>query len=362
MLVGRKRSSDETVRSVKRNTAWRVADRATAGLLDRLGLQYVCYPSSWAVAADPWFRSADVVQLHNLHGSWFSYSALPLLTRRKPVVWLLHDMWPFTGHVAYSRDCERWRDGCVSCPYVEAYPALPRDSAATLWRWKRFVYARSRLSLVAPSRWLASLVRDSPLLGRFPLRHIPYAVDTTTFAPAVRTAARVSLGLPPDRSVVLFVAADVSDRRKGFDLLERAIHALPERPLVVVAGEAALPEDADMRALGQLDDARLAAAYAAADVVALPSRDENFPNVALEALATATPCVARPVGGIPEVVRHLETGWVGEDLAEGLRLLLGDEGLRERLGRNGREVALREYSVDLQTSRYLDLYEELLAR
>ena len=359
MLVGRKQSADRDVRSVKRGNGWRAADRLAGEALDRLGLQYVFYPSSFAVARDPWFRAADVVQLHNLHGSYFSYSALPLLSRRKPVVWLLHDMWAFTGHIAYSLDCERWRHGCGSCPYLHEYPALPRDTTAALWRWKRAVYARSRLTLVTPSRWLASLVRESPLLGRFPVRHIPYAVDTEAFAPGDRAAARRALDLPPERPIVLFVASDVADPRKGFHALEQAVRGLGEPPLVVVAGAGEVPSGIETRGLAELADGRLADAYRAADVVALPSLADNFPNVAIEALACGRPVVARPAGGIGEAVRHLETGWLGADLAAGLRELLADGELRERLGRTGREVAEREYGLSLQTDRYLELYAEL---
>jgi glycosyltransferase involved in cell wall biosynthesis len=359
MLVGRKQSADRDVRSVKRGNGWRAADRLAGEALDRLGLQYVFYPSSFAVARDPWFRAADVVQLHNLHGSYFSYSALPLLSRRKPVVWLLHDMWAFTGHIAYSLDCERWRHGCGSCPYLHEYPALPRDTTAALWRWKRAVYARSRLTLVTPSRWLASLVRESPLLGRFPVRHIPYAVDTEAFAPGDRAAARRALDLPPERPIVLFVASDVADPRKGFHALEQAVRGLGEPPLVVVAGAGEVRSGIETRGLAELADGRLADAYRAADVVALPSLADNFPNVAIEALACGRPVVARPAGGIGEAVRHLETGWLGADLAAGLRELLADGELRERLGRTGREVAEREYGLSLQTDRYLELYAEL---
>jgi hypothetical protein len=101
MLVGRKVTRDADIRPLKRNLVWRALDRASGQLLDLLSLQYVFYPSSFGVLADEWFRTADVVQLHNLHGSYFGFTALPALTSRRPVVWQLHDQWGMTGHVAY---------------------------------------------------------------------------------------------------------------------------------------------------------------------------------------------------------------------------------------------------------------------
>ena len=83
--------TDVDIRPLKRNLVWRALDRASGELLDLLSLQYVFYPSSFGVLADEWFRSSDVVQLHNLHGSYFGFTALPALTSRRPVVWQLHD-------------------------------------------------------------------------------------------------------------------------------------------------------------------------------------------------------------------------------------------------------------------------------
>jgi glycosyltransferase involved in cell wall biosynthesis len=212
MLVGRKVTADAGVRRLKRNLGWRGIDRLTGGLLDRLDLQYVFYPSSFGVARDVWFREADLVQLHNLHGSYFSYTALPWLTRRRPTVWLLQDQWAMTGHVAYSLDCERWREGCGSCPYLGEYPRLRRDTTALLWRLKRGAYRRSRLTLIVPSRWMLELVQASPLLARFPVHRIPHGVDTDVFRPMPKLEARRHLGLPEDRPVVLFSASDLNER------------------------------------------------------------------------------------------------------------------------------------------------------
>ena len=198
MLVGRPLSGDADVRSIKRNVAWRAADRMAAAAFDRASLQYVFYPSSFAVPRDPWFRSADVVQLYNLHGSYFSFTALPALTRSRPVFWVLQDQWAMTGHTSYSFDCERWRHGCGECPYLSVYPPLDRDTTAALWRLKRAVYRRSRLTLVVPSRWLEHLTRESPLLRELPVHRIPHGIDTTVFAPGSQAEARRKLKLPLD--------------------------------------------------------------------------------------------------------------------------------------------------------------------
>jgi glycosyltransferase involved in cell wall biosynthesis len=366
MLVGRPLSGDEDVRSIKRNDLWRAADRAAGEVLDRLSLQYAFYPSSFGVVRDPWFRAADVVQLYNLHGSYFSFTALPLLARRRPTFWILQDQWAMTGHVAYSHDCERWRIGCGECPYLHEYPSLRRDTTATLWRLKRRVYERSRLELVVPSRWLERLTRESPLLARFPVHRIPHGVDTELFRPGPREEARARLGLPPNGRVVFFSAWDLEERRKGLHLLLRALERLDPRPFLLLAGDGSPAAVSESRSLGRISDDRvLADAYRAADVYAVPTLADVLTKTAPEAIASGVPCVAFDRGGVTDVVRHMETGYQArfgdvEDLARGLELLLGDDDLRARLGRQGRELAEREFSSRVQVGRYVDLYRSKL--
>jgi hypothetical protein len=70
-----------------------------------LGLRYITYWSTQAIAQHPFYQEADVLHFHNLHGGYFNYLFLPYLTRNKPAVYTLHDMWGFTGHCSYSLLC-----------------------------------------------------------------------------------------------------------------------------------------------------------------------------------------------------------------------------------------------------------------
>lgn len=367
MLVGRKVTGDVDIRRLKRNVLWRAADRASGTVLDAAGLQYTFYPSSFGVVRDAWFTDAQIVQLHNLHGSYFSFTALPALSRRRPLVWLLHDQWALTGHVAYSLDCERWRFGCGTCPYLDEYPRLPRDTTAFLWKLKRRIYRRSRLVLAVPSLWLGDLVRASPLLGRFPVHHIPNGIDTVRYRPGAKAEARRRLDLPADRRIVFFAAADLGERRKGLHLLESAIRRTSNPPLLLVAGAGNVAGGVESRSLGSVgDESVLADAYRAADLFAVPTLADVLTQTAQESIACGTPCISFDRGGVTEVVRHLETGYQARfgdaaSLAAGLETLLADDELLAKMSARCREVAEREYAVDLQVRRYVALYEQVLA-
>src|SRR5215211_5798452 len=336
MLVGRKVTRDADIRPLKRNLVWRALDRASGQLLDLLSLQYVFYPSSFGVLADEWFRSADVVQLHNLHG-------------------------------AYSLDCERWRHGCGACPYLGEYPRLRGDTTALLWKLKNAVYDHSKLTLVVPSQWMSDLVAASPLLSRFNVRYIPTGIDLEVFRPGPQDEARCRLLLPLDRRIVFFAAANINERRKGLHLLAEALRRLEDPPLLLVAGSGTVARGIETRYLGTvMDEEVLADAYRAADVFAVPTLADVLTQTAPESIACGTPCIAFDRGGVTDVVRHMQTGYSArfgaiDSLAEGLRTLLGDAELLDRLGRRCREVAEQEFSVDVQVQRYAGLYEELVA-
>jgi glycosyltransferase involved in cell wall biosynthesis len=372
LLVGRKHSEDASVSAFPNPGRWENA----AGRISRpLGLNYVNLGTHAALGNSALFREADVVNYHNLHSGYFNYLALAPLTRRKPSVLTLHDMWSFTGHCVYSMGCERWRTGCGSCPQPDSYPAIQRDATAWEWRLKRHVYARARLAVVSPSRWLAGLAAQS-LLARFPITCIPYGLDLAAYRPMDRAACRRALGLPEDHNILLFAAESLKDPRKGMDLLRRALAELPPSArkdvllLTFGGGIGSAGTEAGLPAihLGQIGGDRLkATVYSAADAFVFPSRADNLPLVIQEAMACGLPVVSFAVGGIPELVAHGVTGLLApaEDTAALAALaaqLLARPEWRRQLRVEARRVAEREFPMSLQATRYLSLFRELRDR
>jgi glycosyltransferase involved in cell wall biosynthesis len=375
MLVGFQCTGADDVRVIGGPVLGRL-DRACGGLIDRAGLQYLGYPASLFMTRLRWVREADVIQLFNTHGGYFSHLALGRLSHFRPVVWRLSDMWAVTGHCGYSYECERWRTGCGECPHLAEYPRLPLDTTALLWRVKRRVYDRSRLTIVAPSHWMAGIARESPLLRRFPVRIIPNGVDTQLYHPVPKAAARRALGIDAGARVVLFSANAIGLARKGGAYVEDAMRrvwaeGVRDLTLLIVGEGAGAREPAvpfPTKVIGAVrEERRMALAYAAADTFVLPTLAENLPNAILESMACGTPVVAFDVGGVSDAVRHLETGYLAvlgdsTDLAKGIRLLVEDTGLAEKLQVRCREVAENEYPLELQARRFVELYRDVIDR
>ncbi len=339
----------------------------------RVGLNDIHRISSFKIKQHKAYLEADVLNFHGTHSEFISYLALPSLTESKPAVFTLRDMWCLTGHCAISYDCDRWKIGCGHCPYPDAYPAISRDATRIEWRLKNWVYKRSKLTIVALSHWLTERAKAS-MLNRFPIYHIPNGVDTTVYQPLDPDQCRYTLGIPPGKKVLMFTATSLKLFGKGGDLLLKALRSLPESLKAEIVlllfgkegekiAEASGIQTVD---LGYISSHRLkAVAYSAADLFVFPTRAESFGMVLLESMACGTPPVSFSVGPVPELVRPGITGYLAEienakDLGNGIVQLLEDEPLRNSMGQKCREVALKEYSSELETQRYIDLYRQIL--
>lgn len=357
----------------------KIVDRIGIPLGTRFGIGNWAYRNSWRIWQTPAFQKADVINMHNLHGSYFNFRALPEIAAHKPIVWTLHDMWAMTGHCAYAYDCERWRTGCHDCQLLKEPgrqivepPPVPIDRTRSVWEAKRYVYQQMQLYIITPSQWLCSLVRKSILSPASIVRCIPNGIDLNVFRPLDRKTARQALDLPEDTLIIFFSAQGVMHGRKGFLYFLQALeklHDIHSTWLLASGGKVELGEQAKrfkVRQLGHLSDEHLQRlAFTAADVFVFPTLADNQPLVLIEALACGTPIVSFDVGGVPEMVRHLETGYLARykdanDFARGIQKLLKDDDLRHRMRLHCRKVAEEEYSSDLQARRYAGLYEEVV--
>jgi glycosyltransferase involved in cell wall biosynthesis len=313
----------------------------------------------------------DVVNLHNLHsatGSGWSPRLLAAAARVAPTAWTLHDMWSFTGRCAYNYDCRKFLTGCdETCPTPFENPVLQPDKIAGAWALRREMFAGlGNVRAVAPSRWLAAEAAAG-FWGIERVAVIPNGVPLDLYRPIDRAEARVSLGLPTDRPLLLVVAQDFRDRRKGLRLLEAALRQVEPKPCLVTVGAgspARAANDAFTRHLGYISgEEKAVLAFNAADALVHPSIADNLPNAVIEALACGTPVIGFPVGGVVDMVRPGLTGWLADEvssvaLAKAIDIALSAidaSPLRESC----RQVAEDEYGHDRQARAYLELFDRL---
>ncbi len=405
LAAGRKETSDPTVLQIPNNSVrnvWvRIWLRAAAGfdyLSPRLpgmslmasaarlaagpsrfmrnlgGVEDFDFPGAWRLMDLPPERP-DIIHCHNLHGGYFDLRVLPDLSRQAPVVMTLHDTWLLTGHCAHAIGCDRWKAGCGDCPDLSIYPAIRRDATAFNWQRKHDIYARSRLHVITPSRWLMDQVDQSILSPAIIERRVIHnGLNLSVFRPGDRVEARARLGLPQEARILLFVGqGGRSNRFKDFDTIEKALEKLSaeERPyqlLLLCLGGAGREEQVGIARIRFIDFTadldKVADIYRAADVYLHAAHADTFPNVVLEALACGTPVVATAVGGIPEQIEDGVTGFLvppRDAAAMGSRAqqLLEDAELARRMGAAAAEHARQYFGLDRQADSYLAFFREI---
>lgn len=314
-------------------------------------------------------KQTDVVHLH-----WFRETPTISTIGRisKPIVWTLHDMWAFCGaeHYTSEHDTARWRNGYTKNNRPQSEKGF--DINRLTWQRKNKNWQQP-LHIITPSNWLAQCVSESALMQRWPVHVIPNVLDTNVFKPLDKKFARKALNLPQDVPLVLFGAIKGSkDPRKGFDLLQQGLANIGETFSDTIQGlifGQSKPTDAPdlglpVQWMGHVhDEWTLALLYNAADVMVVPSRQENLPQTGTEAQACGCPVVAFNTTGLPDVVVHKKTGYLArpfetKDLAHGISWILEDQERRAALSDAARKRAVHLWSPSVIVPQYLDIYQQ----
>ncbi len=302
----------------------------------------------------------DLVHLHNLHGWYINIPVLFRYLRKKgiPVVWTLHDCWPFTGHCAHFDriGCRKWMEDCRICPLYRGYPQSRVDNARRLLRVKRkYITGLPGLTLAAPSEWLASLVRKSYLKDS-PVVVVYNGIDTELFRP-VDSDFRSRWHL--EGKVLILGVAMQWGIKKGIDVFARLAEDLDDRFGIVLVGT----DDEVDRSLPAriitihrtMNQEELAAIYTTADLFVNPTREEVFGLVNVEALACGTPVLTYDSGGSPETIDRTCGSVVERDDYEALKA----EILRITTTRPFSPEACRARALQLSATNMQDSYVRL---
>jgi len=320
-------------------------------------------------------ENVDVVHLHNAHGHYLSLDAIPVLARRAPLVWTLHDFYAFTGGCAFPLGCQKWRSKCGPCPEIGRYPLSGGyDRTRRLQAIKKKCFATLSGTIICPARHLANAVADSGVFRRADIEVIPYGVDTTLFA-RNRRSARHRLGLPLSGPVLLLTANWLDDPRKGLHFSLDVLRRLQVPGLIVlVAGrgdDQAIVNAAphlDVRTMGYVTSREtMAELYAAANLMISTSLSEVFPISIQESMACGTAVLAFDIDGVREQIEPHETGFLipvrdSSKLAAVANELLHHRERLEAVGQTARRHAVRHWAMDKCIDRHLDLYHSVVAR
>jgi len=179
----------------------------------------------------------------------------------------------------------------------------------------------------------------------------------------------------PASSRIRFIALGRLEPRKGIDIALRALARVPDADLSIVGeGESRSPLESLARTLAVADRVRFVGftsdvrdEIARAHVALSSARQEGLGIALLEAMAMARPVVALPTGGVPEIVRDGETGWLAhgsdeEFLARVMREALIDRAEIARRGLRARESVVASFSISAMRAGYERIYERTISK
>jgi len=342
----------------------------------RIGLEGLTGYSGYILPNCDYFKQADVVHLHLIHNyANFSILSLPMLSRLKPIVWTIHDPWAMTGGCVHSFDCNRWLTGCVPpCPHPRRRSPFQYYIPYLHWKIKKWVYQRSDMTLIVASQWMQDRIKSSSLLHHLPCYRIPFGIELDVFKPRSKRECRKRLGIAVDHKVIAFRDVGLeSDQFKGMRYLMEALKIYePSEPTCLLIfedgkGFKILSPKYSVITPGWIDSENLAVALSAADVFLMPSLQEAFGLMAVEAMACGTPVIVFEGTALPDVIKFPRGGLVvpardSVALAGAIQQLLDDDDRRNELSKQARQIAECEYAFPLYVQRHISLYEEVIDR
>ncbi|MCU7519719.1 MAG: glycosyltransferase [Ignavibacteria bacterium] len=316
-------------------------------------------------------READIINFHWMSGL-LNFNKISSQFRDKNIVWTLHDMNPITGGCHYAEECRNFHYECGKCPQIAS--GNPKDDSNENWKSKLNAYRKMNISFVTPSNWLRNEALKSSLAGNNSVSVIANGFPMDVFRNYDKKVLRKAAGISENSKVILF-GVDSFTTRKGFSFLRDALELLAEKVkdnvTLLIFGNIPdgikLPEAFTVLNAGRITDEKaLAGVYNIADVLVIPSLDDNLPNVVPESLACGTPVVGFNSGGIPDMIEHKRNGYLAErknyhDLAEGIYWVLF-EADAEFLKTESLRIARDRFAAEKQAKEYMMLYEKILER
>jgi glycosyltransferase involved in cell wall biosynthesis len=308
----------------------------------------------------PFYKEADIIHLHNIHGGYFDLDALIKIAAEKPIVWTMHDMWAITGGEAHTFGNKNYVKGIGQTPYANVYPLRNPwvDLRDYYLKKKKEIYKKIAPGTVwiPASHWLEKCVRESYVFNEnMRVKTIHYGIDLQTF----RNHNMRTWNVPR----VLFFNS--KSPFKGGEIFTDLIPELADNYELFVVGDKLKTEPAHVTYLSFFTDRnRLAELYNSVDMLVFPSKADTFPFTVLEAMACGVCVMGSDVCGITEQLSD-ENGILfksedNRDLLEKLKNCFSDLASVRKTGEKASINASKHYTLDEMYRKYEEIYTELV--
>lgn len=313
---------------------------------------------------DPLIVNADIVHIHWISNFITNKEIYRLHIHGKKICWTLHDMWPFTGGCFYDKNCQGYIKSCQNC---KIYNDMIRKKAVEKnFRNRRFIMMSASVYMIGCSKWITFEAKKSNILPNEKIINIPNIIDTREFRPVENIQIKEKYGIKNNMITILVGAMNPKDDRKGYKFIKEIINKIDSNKYqLIVFGDCKefIPENNYICRLGRIEDIKeLNLIYNIADVFLAPSVQENLANTVLEAMAAGVPVVAFNIGGMSDMILHLQNGYLAkkesvDDLYKGIKYCTGKHS--EELRISARKYVCEKFESEKIVRMHLELYERM---
>lgn len=241
----------------------------------------------------------DFCLFHNIHGAGWPLEVVRSACNYCPSSWTLHDCSSFLGS------------------YYPSHSPLPSDQEKLRLRahWDSISKQKTRFPLCAitPSEWMHNQAKSSYWSDHL-VKTIRNPVPNSYFVNRDQGACKQALAISTARPLVLCIAGNLEEERKGGNILKEILNSKLEDVNFLLIGRATnsvINLKENICSLGFIqDELTMQIAYNAADIVLHPAPIDNLPNTVAEAMSAGTPILAFKTGGLPEMVIPGKSGWL----------------------------------------------------
>jgi glycosyltransferase involved in cell wall biosynthesis len=293
----------------------------------------------------------DAINIHNLHSAGWPISLVSTALEYAPVIWTLHDCWSFLGSFYPTH-----------CPASSDSLKLELNS---FWRSIKCSPPKHSLTAATPSDWMNKQASSSHWNG-FKVLTIHNPVPKSFYDSLDRESCKKALGLSLEKPVVLSIAGNLDEERKGGPILKEILESeVKDDCQLLLIGEGNQFNDPRIKSLGYVqDEITLRIAYHAADVLLHPAQVDNLPNAVAESMSCGTPVLAFDTCGLPEMVVPDKSGWLVEEvnskaMIEQLVSVLQSK-QSNKLSQSTKETAHKLFNEEKVAGDYFKSFQDLL--
>ena len=309
-----------------------------------------------------YINNYDVFHLHSYYNLLNYDQIRKIVSSGKPVFITLHDQRMFTGGCHCSRNCEGYLLDCTNCPQV--YNFGKRLVKRNLIIMKE-IFSKENVHVIAPSKWMQNIAKKSSVFSMKTIHHIPNIVEIKKKKQTKTTTTNFN-----SRSInILFIASSLNDSYKGLDTLIEAINEIDNRILkklkfrFVGSGKIrGLKKNVKFLHVPRVSHDKIDEVFSGIDLLILPSTQDNFPNVMVEALQLGITIIGSDVGGIPTTLKEFGMKTFVSKDSNQLAKLISEFNKEEFNATDIRNKAMKIFDAQSLTLKHIKLYQESILK